>query len=101
MHVKKFNVYTNLSLRELRFFLHQMEHVKNIPTHVIAKVRSLKKKYDKRLTLTDKELEIVEEFGKGSNFILNCIIYMDKGDSHGDRKSNTYQSREAEAGATE
>jgi hypothetical protein len=78
-----------------------MEHVKNIPTHVIAKVKELKKKYDKRLTLTDKELEIVEEFGKGSNFILNCIIYMDKGDSHGDRKSNTYQSREAEAGATE
>ncbi|WP_018153486.1 DUF2540 domain-containing protein [Methanothermococcus thermolithotrophicus] len=76
--LKRFTLYKNIDSRRLRFILHQLQDLNTIDTHTLIEVSKLKKKYEKKLTLIDEEIEIVEKYGRKTNELLNYIIYMEE-----------------------
>ena len=88
--LKRFNLYKNIDSRRLRFSLHQLQHLNTIDTHALIEVSKLKKKYEKKLTLIDEEIKIVEMCGRKTNELINYIIYMDElREEHEARHSTT------------
>jgi hypothetical protein len=78
--IKKFVIYKPMDARTVRYYLHQIPHTEHIHPKVIARVREIQKTCDKRITLTTEEENIINDFGKGINFVLNCVIYQSEGE---------------------
>ncbi|ADC69780.1 conserved hypothetical protein [Methanocaldococcus sp. FS406-22] len=64
----------NIDSRELRYILHKLEGIKIIDAERLKKAIEVKKRYKKRIVLTDKEKEIVERFGKATGLLLNYVL---------------------------
>ena len=77
-----FNLYKNIGAREVRYYLHKAENYKGIDLRVIAEIKKRKLVSKKLLTLSDKEIEILNKFGEGANFVINCIIYQEEEGIH-------------------
>ena len=64
----------NIDSRELRYLLHKLENIQNIDAEKLKRAVEVKKKYKKRIVLTDKEKEIVERSGKATGLLLNYVL---------------------------
>ncbi len=74
---KSFSLLKDLDHRQLRYYLHKLEELKNIDPILFKKVVEGEKRYRKTLTLSDKEQDILDKYGKASGLYLNYIILVD------------------------
>ena len=75
---KSFSLVKNVDYRELRYGIYELQNLKYIDPFKLKKVMEAKKKYRKTITLSDKEKEILNKYGKASGLYLNYILMEDK-----------------------
>lgn len=78
MTSKSFSLVKNVDYREIRYGIYKLQNLKYIDPFKLKKVMEAKKKYRKTITLSDKEQEILNKYGKASGLYLNYILMEDK-----------------------
>ena len=71
-------LYRNIDSRKLRFMLHNLPKLNNIDPPTLVEVARLKKTYEKKLTLIDDEIKIIETYGRKTNELLNYMLYKEE-----------------------
>ena len=71
-------LYRNIDSRKLRFMLHNLPKLNNIDPPTLVEVARLKKTYEKKLTLIDEEIKIIETYGRKTNELLNYMLYKEE-----------------------
>ena len=71
-------LYRNIDSRKLRFMLHNLPKLNNIDPPTLVEVARLKKTYEKKLTLIDEEIKIIETYGRKTNELLNYMLYREE-----------------------
>jgi len=71
-------LYRNIDSRKLRFMLHNLPKLNNIDPPTLVEVARLKKTYEKKLTLIDEEINIIETYGRKTNELLNYMLYKEE-----------------------
>ena len=67
----------NLDNRELRYYLHKLEEIKQIDAEKLKEVIETRKAFKRTITLSKKEEEIIKRFGKAVNVVLNYVILVE------------------------
>jgi hypothetical protein len=78
---KSFSLAKDVDYRELRFGIYKLQNLKNIDPLKLKKVVEAKKKYRKTITLSDKEQEILDKYGKASGLYLNYVLMDDENET--------------------
>jgi len=73
-----FRIYKNLNVRSLRFYLSKIKDIKKLDPQILGELSKYPTKYNKTITLTKEEEEIIKKYGKTTNTLLNYIIYTAK-----------------------
>jgi len=76
--LRRFMLYRNIDSRKLRFMLHNLPKLNNIDPPTLVEVARLKKTYEKKLTLIDEEINIIETYGRKTNELLNYMLYKEE-----------------------
>jgi hypothetical protein len=58
--------------------LHNLPKLESIDTSTLVEVARLKKRYEKKLTLIDEEIEIVRKYGRKTNELINYMLYREE-----------------------
>ncbi len=74
---KAFKLIKDIDNRDLRYYIHKLENFKPPDPVLLSKVYNTKKTHLKRITLSSKEQEILNKYGKAASLYLNYIIMVD------------------------
>jgi hypothetical protein len=74
---KAFKLIKDIDNRDLRYYIHKLENFKPPDPVLLSKVYNAKKTHLKKITLSNKEQEIINKYGKAASLYLNYIIMVD------------------------
>ncbi|MBP2143930.1 hypothetical protein J2127_001099 [Methanococcus voltae] len=70
---KYFYTRNKIDSRDVRYFLHKIEELKEINPEYLVQAVKYEKKHKVSITLSEREAKIVEKYGKATDILINYL----------------------------
>ncbi|MBP2202154.1 hypothetical protein J3E07_001595 [Methanococcus voltae] len=71
--IKHFYTVEKLDSKDIRYFLHKIDEIKEINPQYLTSCMNPKTKHKVSITLSEREAKIVEKYGKATNVLINYL----------------------------